>query len=219
MNFFLIEDNSMIAEGLKYSFEQNGYNLTIANNLKEAKINLTKFQYNLIILDIMLPDGNGASFFTDYLKSTNIPVLFLTAVDDEATIVDILNNGASEYMTKPFSTKELIARIKKILHTNEKNNILKINDFQYDFDKMLLTKKGQKINLTSLETKILNLLMLKIGKNVSRNILLDKIWQWTGNDVDDHTITVYLQRIRTKIGEDIIVTVKGIGYRIDNDEK
>lgn len=216
MNFLLIEDNNMIAEGLQYSFSQNGYHLTVVNSIKEAQSNLAKKQYDLIILDIMLPDGSGISFFNNYLKVTNIPVLFLTAVDDETTIVDILNNGASEYMTKPFSTKELMARIKKILHTNEKNNILKIKDFQYDFDKMLLTKNNQKINLTSLETKIFNLLMLNLGKNVSRNILLDKIWQWTGNDVDDHTITVYLQRIRTKIGEDIIVTVKGIGYRIDN---
>ena len=95
---------------------------------------------------------------------------------------------------------------------------IKIKDITYNYDKMEVYKNNQKIELSSLELKILNLLFNNINKVVTRNLLLDKIWEWTGNDVDDHTITVYLKRIREKINTDIIITVKGIGYRIDNEK-
>lgn len=217
MNFLLIEDNCAIADGLRYSFKQNGYHLEVVSNIKDAKLIINKCRFDLIILDIMLPDGNGTIFYKEYVKGLNIPVLFLTAIDDEDMVVDAFESGASEYMTKPFSTKELLIRIKRIL--NKKNNIIKVKDICYDLDKLSITKDSKNITLTSLETKILNLLFINIGKTVSRNLLLDKIWEWTGNDVDDHTITVYLKRIREKIGNDIIITVKGIGYRIDSDEE
>ena len=98
------------------------------------------------------------------------------------------------------------------------NSTIKIKDITYIYDKMEVYKNNQKIELSSLELKILNLLFNNINKVVTRNLLLDKIWEWTGNDVDDHTITVYLKRIREKINTDIIITVKGIGYRIDNEK-
>ena len=143
----------------------------------------------------------------------------MTAKDDEDDIVRGLDAGAEDYITKPFSIKELIARINKILLRNKKNTIIKIKDIEFDLDKMVAYKDKKEINLTSLELKILNLLFMNLNKVVTRNDIIEKIWEWTGNDVNDNTITVYLKRIREKLGTDIIITIKGIGYRIDEDEK
>ena len=120
-------------------------------------------------------------------------------------------------MTKPFSTKELLVRINKIILRNKKISIIKIKDIGFDLNKMIVKKDDNELELSSLELKILHLLFINIGKVVKRNTILDKIWEWTGNDVDDHTVTVYLKRIREKIGTDIIITIKGIGYRIDEE--
>ena len=145
----------------------------------------------------------------------NIPTIFLTAKDDEDDIVKGLEMGAEDYITKPFSVRELIARINKIVIKKKQNSILKIKDIEFDIDKMVVYKEGKEIQLTSLELKILHLLFLNLNKAVTRNYIIDKIWEWTGNDVNDNTVTVYLKRIREKLGSDIIVTIKGIGYRID----
>ena len=210
----LIEDNESISKGLKYSLEENNYNVKIANNIKTAKEGL-KNDIELIILDVSLPDGNGFDFYETYIKEKNIPTIFLTARDSEEDIVNGLNLGAEDYLTKPFSTKELIARMNKILSRNKKKNIIKIKDISFDIDKMEVKKDNSIVNLSSLELNILYMLFLNINKVVTRETLLDKIWKWTGNDVDDHTITVYLKRIKDKIGEDIITTIKKVGYRID----
>lgn len=116
-----------------------------------------------------------------------------------------------------FGVKELLARINKILLRGKKQSIIKIKDIKFDMDKMLVYKGDNEIDFTSLELKLLNLLFLNINKVVKRNEILDKIWEWTGNDVDDHTVTVYFKRIREKLGTEIISTVKGIGYRIDEE--
>ncbi len=210
----LIEDNESISKGLKYSLEENNYNIKIANNIKTAKEEL-KNNIELIILDVSLPDGNGFDFYETYIKEKNIPTIFLTARDSEEDIVNGLNLGAEDYLTKPFSTKELLARINKILSRNKKKNIIKIKDISFDIDKMEVKKDNSIVNLSSLELNILYMLFFNINKVVTRETLLDKIWEWTGNDVDDHTITVYLKRIKDKIGEDIITTIKKVGYRID----
>lgn len=143
----------------------------------------------------------------------NIPVIFLTACDIEENIVEVLNMGASDYITKPFRPLELIARINKILH----KKTIKIKDITIDMNKMIVTKNNEIINLTTLEYKILNLLIENINKVVTRDRIIDSIWEWTGNDVNDNTITVYMKRIREKLNSDIIVTIKGIGYRIDEE--
>lgn len=218
MNILLIEDNLNIIKGLKYSFDKNNYNLMYITNIKDTLNYLKENKLiDLIIIDITLPDGNGFDLYENYLKKLNIPTIFLTAKDDEDDIVKGLNIGGEDYITKPFSTKELLARINKILIRNKKNSIINIKDIKFDIDKMIVYKNNNIIDLTSLELKILHLLFLNINKTVSRLVILDKIWEITGNDVDDHTVTVYLNRIREKIGNDIIHTVKGIGYRIDEE--
>ena len=219
MKILLIEDNINIVKGLKYSFDKNNYELISKTSIKDAKDFLdTEIHIDLIILDITLPDGNGFDFFENEIKKLNIPTIFLTAKDDENDIVKGLNIGAEDYITKPFSTKELLARINKILLRSQKKSIIVIKDISFDMDKMVVTKSGKDLELTSLELKLLHLLFLNKNKVVTRNTILDKVWEWTGNFVDDHTITVYLKRIREKLETDIIVTVKGMGYRIDVDK-
>lgn len=219
MEILLVEDNLTIIKGLEYSFNKEKYSLKIATTLKEAVKMIDTIKINLIILDITLPDGNGLKFYENIIKKINIPTIFLTAQDDEETIVKGLNLGADDYMTKPFSTKELFARINKILLRYKKNTIINVKDIKFDMDKMIVYKQDKKVELTSLELKILHLLFLSLNKVVKRDYIIDKIWEWTGNDVNDNTVTVYLKRIREKIKTDIIITVKGIGYRIDKDEE
>ena len=219
MNILLVEDNLTIIKGLKYSFEKNDYNLICKTNIKDAiKLLMDNLKLDLIILDITLPDGNGFELFENNIKKLNIPTIFLTAKDDEDDIVKGLNIGVEDYITKPFSTKELLARINKILLRTKKQSVITVQDIKFDTDKMLVYKNDKILDLTSLEIKLLSLLFINIGKVVSRNTILDTIWDSTGNDVDDHTVTVYFKRIREKLGTNIIITVKGLGYRID-DEK
>lgn len=219
MNILLVEDNQTIIKGLKYSFEKNNYNLIYKTNIKDARKLLTdNLNLDLIILDITLPDGNGFELFENNIKKLNIPTIFLTAKDDEDDIVKGLNIGAEDYITKPFSTKELLARMNKILLRTKKKSIIVVKDIKFDTDKMIVYKNDKILELTSLEIKLLSLLFINIGKVVTRNTILDTIWDNTGNDVDDHTVTVYFKRIREKLGTNIITTVKGLGYRID-DEK
>lgn len=219
MEILLVEDNLTIVKGLEYSFKQENYNLNVATNLKQAINILKDKKINLIILDITLPDGNGIAFYESTICKLNIPTIFLTAQDDEETIVKGLNLGAEDYITKPFSTKELFARINKILLRNRKNTIINVKNIKFDMDKMIVYKNENRIDFTSLELKILYLLFSNLNKVVKREDIIEKIWEWTGNDVNDNTVTVYLKRIREKLEEDIITTVKGIGYRVDKNEE
>lgn len=217
MKILLVEDNDNIIKGLEYAFLKNGYQLESQTNIKDTLVYLKHNRPELIILDVSLPDGDGFTLFESTIQKEDIPTLFLTARDDESDVVKGLNLGAEDYMTKPFSTKELLARINKILLRKQRISVIKIKDIEFDLDKMAVYKKDKIIDLSSLELKILHLLFMNINKVVRRNTILDKIWEWTGNDVDDHTVTVYLKRIREKLGTDIIVTMKGIGYRIDEE--
>ncbi len=215
MNILLVEDNESIAESLVYTFKINNYHLDYKTTMKDAIEYLNNNTPELIILDVSLPDGDGFNLYEDSIKKSQIPVIFLTARDDEDDIIKGLDLGAEDYITKPFSTRELLARVNKIILRNKKSSVIKVKDISFDLDKMVVSKNNIKVELSSLELKILHLLFINIGSVVSRNTILEKIWEWTGNDVDDHTITVYLKRIREKLGTDIIITIKGIGYRID----
>ncbi len=215
MDILLIEDNQTITKGLTYTFSNTNYNLVSASSIEEAKQILTTKIPKLILLDVTLPDGNGFDLYEEKIKILNIPTIFLTAKDTEDDIVKGLELGAVDYITKPFSTRELLARINRIL--SSKQSTIKVKNITFNFDKMEVFKNDEIINLTSLETKILYLLFTNINKVVKREYLIEYIWNLTGNDINDNTITVYLKRIREKLGIDIIKTVKGIGYRIDEE--
>lgn len=217
MNILLIEDNLVIANGLEYAFKKNNYNIFILSRVDDSIRYLDDNIPDLIILDVSLPDGNGFDLYENVIKKKEIPTIFLTASDLEDDVIKGLNLGADDYMTKPFSMKELLVRVNRIILRNKKVSIIKVKDISIDLDKMIVYKNNVVVDLSSLELKILHLLFININKVVRRDIILDKIWEWTGNDVDNHTVTVYLKRIREKIGSDIIVTIKGIGYRIDEE--
>ena len=216
MKILIVEDNKSIGKGLKYFLIQENYEVELIDNYTDALKELNN-KYNLVILDVNLPDGNGFDLFENVIKEKNIPTIFLTAKDDEDDIVHGLNSGAEDYITKPFSTKELLARINRILMREQKKNIVKVKDISFDVDKMCVYKNDNKVELTSLELKLLYLLFINLNKVVKRATILDTIWEITGNDVDDHTVTVYFKRIREKLDTDIIKTIKGIGYLIDEE--
>lgn len=217
MKILLVEDNKSISDGLKFYFKKNNLNLEVRESLKDAKTFINNhLNLDLIILDLMLPDGSGFSLYEDFIKSIQIPVIFLTAKDNEDDIVKGLNMGAEDYITKPFSSKELLARVLKVLNRNKKN-IIKVKDISFDLNTYLLIRDDKDINLTPLELKLITYMFLNINKTVSRASLIDKVYEWTGNDIDDHTVTVYFNRLRDKIKSNIIVTVKGVGYRIDEE--
>lgn len=217
MKILLVEDNKSIAKGLIYSLEQNAYQIVHKQTVEETIKILKQESFDLIILDVTLPDGNGFELYKKIEEKHKIPTIFLTAKDEEDDIVKGLELGAEDYVTKPFSMRELLARIGKVLNKNEKKTKIKVKDISCDLDKMCIYQNDKQVNLTSLELKILLLLFNNLNKVVTREMMIEKIWDWTGNDVYDNTVTVYLKRIREKIGTDIITTIKGIGYRIDEE--
>lgn len=216
MLILLVEDNKSITKALIYNLEQSNYKVLSAENIVEAQKMLATEKINLIILDITLPDGSGFDLYRD-IKTKNISTIFLTAMDDEDNVVKGLELGAEDYITKPFSTRELLARINKIFLREKKNNIIKIKDITCDLDKMCVYKGEKQISLSSLELKILMLLFTNLNKVITREYIIEKIWDWTGNDVYDNTVTVYMKRIREKLETPIITTIKGVGYRIDEE--
>ena len=217
----LVEDNETIILGLKYTLEQERFEVDIAKNVVSAKAKINKEEYNLFLLDISLPDGEGYEICKEIKQNKNAPVIFLTAKDEETDVVQGLDMGADDYVVKPFRTRELISRINSVLRRYEKNtnneNIIKCKNILIDTNNMKVYKDEEEIILTSLEYKILLMLFNNKGILVTREKILDKIWDVAGNFVNDNTLTVYVKRIREKIDDKdgkIIQTVRGIGYRV-----
>ena len=213
MKILLVEDNKSIIKGLEYAFAQNGYSCEYCLSLDEA-VRKAPFNYDAAVLDIMLPDGNGFDLFKKISRYSDLPVIFLTAVDDEDSVVNGLELGADDYITKPFSTRELIARIKRVANKNSKKNIITVSGVTLDLDKSAVFENGKQLELTALEYKLLSLLMQNAGKVVTRELIFEKIWDVSGNFVNDNTLTVYIKRIRKKHYADIIKKVKGMGYHV-----
>ncbi len=211
MKILLVEDNLDIVSNLTTLLSNNNYLVEYATTIKEALKKLNK-TYSLVILDISLPDGLGTDLFLEIKKNYQIPSIFLTAKDLESDIVNGFNLGIDDYITKPFLSGELLARINKILNVNK---LIKVSNITIDTNKMIVLKDNQEINLTSLEYQLLLLLFTNLNKVITRDKIIDKIFDLTGNDVYDNTITVYIKRIREKLDTDIIKTVKGVGYRVD----
>lgn len=225
MNIFLLEDDEAIGIGLKYSLENEGYTVTIATSVKSAFeiINIEKFA--LYILDLTLPDGSGYDVCKKIKTIGDFPVIFLTAYDDEVNVVMGLELGADDYISKPFRVKELIARIKSVLrrYNRESKGIIKIGNILINTNKATVFKNGQEVILTAMEYKLFLILLNNRGNILSRNKLLEYIWDVEGDFVNDNTLTVYIKRLRDKIEDDpsapmIIKTIRGLGYVIENDK-
>ena len=169
-----------------------------------------------MIIDVTHPDAYGFELYEEIKKYNNSPVIFLTALDDENNIVKGLELGAEDYITKPFSTRELIARIRRITRKKDvSRNVIVSGDISVDLDAKTVSKNGELIELTALEYRILSMLAQNMGMTVTRDVILQKIWDISGNYVNDNTLTVYIKRIRQKLDTDSIKTVKGIGYRME----
>ena len=218
----LIEDEKNIQISIVYYLQNEGFKINSANNIKEAYEKIENNMYNLILLDVTLPDGNGFDLYKKVIKNKNIPVIFLTALDEEKDIVKGFKLGAEDYITKPFHAGELLYRIKNVLrHTKNINQdeIIKIKNIKINLSKKLVLKNDKEIELTALEFKILQMLFENRGRIISRTQILEYIWDENENFVNDNTLTVYIKRIREKIEDDpnnaeIIRTVRGIGYKI-----
>ena len=226
MKLFVLEDDAAIGMGLSYSLKNEGYDVTVAKNVKSAYEILNKETFSLYILDLILPDGSGYDVCREIKKSGDFPVIFLTAYDDEVNVVMGLELGADDYISKPFRVKELLARIKSALRRYSKDSpdgIVSVGSIKVNTNEAKIYKNGAEIILTAMEYKLLLIFINNRGKVLSRQRLLEDIWDVAGDFVNDNTLTVYIKRLRDKIEEDpakpqIIKTVRGLGYIID-DEK
>ena len=215
----LLEDDTMIASGILYALESEGYETNHATRIKDARSLIEHYNFDLAIIDMQLPDGTGFDV-SEIFKNTATSVIFLTVVDDENTIVRAFDEGAEDYIVKPFRIRELLARVRRILSANKKNgekdNIIYIGHATIHTDEAKVYVNDKIIELTALEYRLLLIFASNKGILLTRQQILDKIWDADGNFVEDNTLTVYVKRLREKLGEAIhIETVRGMGYRVD----
>lgn len=225
MKIFLLEDDDAIGIGLTYSLENEGYKVTLAKTVKSAMDIIEKDEFALYILDLTLPDGSGYDVCKRIKQIGDFPIIFLTAFDDEVNVVMGFDYGADDYIAKPFRVKELLVRIKSVLRRYNKESldgIVKIKDLIINTNEAKVYKGNEEIVLTAMEYRLLLILLNNRGSVLSRNQLLENIWDIEGDFVEDNTLTVYIKRLRDKIEEDptkpvYIKTIRGLGYVIEND--
>jgi DNA-binding response OmpR family regulator len=216
----LVEDDSGIVENLTEFLEGEGFSTKSVSGQKEALAWLEKNSCELVLLDISLSDGNGFAVCTYIKQNTDIPVIFLTASGDEYSVVSGLYMGADDYISKPFRPRELISRINNVLRRAGKaQTVLESGDVVIDTTKAQVRKNGKEIYLSALEYRILLVLFHNKGILLTREMLLEEIWDMAGEFVNDNTLTVYIKRLREKIETDaanpkIIKTVRGMGYKV-----
>lgn len=212
---FLVEDDDAIAKNLKLLLDTEGFTVTHAATKKEAIELLQMHRFDLALVDISLPDGNGFTVCTEIKETQNIPVIFLTASGDEGSVVTGLNMGADDYITKPFRPRELIARMKAALRkSGSASTAFQVGNLQVDIASGIVRKNGEDLFLSPLEYRLLLLFINNPQSIITRSRLLDELWDAAGEFVNDNTLTVYIKRLREKIEEDatnpqIILTVRG----------
>ena len=216
-NILVVEDDVSLSAGLTYALEKEGYCVTHCRNAADALKKAAEFHFDLALLDMQLPDGSGKEIALQ-LKPCNTPIIYLTIVDDEEEIVKSLEDGAKDYMTKPFRMRELLARIKKALNEEKENgDILNIGEAVIDVSAGKVFINKQLIPLTALEYRLLLIFAQNKSVLLKREQILERIWDISGNFVEDNTLTVYVNRLREKLGDGVsITTVRGIGYRVDS---
>ncbi|MGG7165562.1 response regulator transcription factor [Clostridium ihumii] len=221
----LVEDDRAVALAVIYSLKKEGFVVEHALNLKSAREKLNDGD-DLILLDLMLPDGDGYEFCSEVREAGNeIPIIFMTACDEESNVVTGLDLGADDYVTKPVKIKELVSRINAVLRRKrnftkviDSRKIIKSNGIELDKGAHSVRKNGEDISLTVNEFKLLLLLMENAPNVLTRNFILEKLWDIDGNYIDANALSVYIKRLREKIEYDsknptLIATVRGVGYK------
>ncbi|NMS91822.1 response regulator transcription factor [Clostridioides difficile] len=223
LKLLIVEDDSTISFGIKYALEQEGFSVDIAKDLLNGKEMISSNEYGMILLDVTLPDGTGYELCQYTREFSQIPIIFLTACDEEVNIVMGLDMGGDDYITKPFRIRELISRIKAVLRRKgntleEAKKMLRFGDLNIYTLEARVYKNEKEIFLTSAEYKLLLILIQNKNTVLSRTQILEKLWDVTYDFVNDNTLTVYIKRLREKIGDDLcepiyIETVRGLGYK------
>lgn len=227
MTVLVVEDDEMILEGLQYSLKQEEYEVVSATDVAGAlEILQTGTSLDFCLLDVMLPDGNGFTICDRIRKDSDVPILFLTACDDEVSTVRALELGADDYIAKPFRIRELLARMKAILRRTGSDRgaatdsrVVWVGNNKVDIRSARVYRDGEEIILTAMEYKLLLVFLNHRGQILTRTQILDQIWDEAGDYVNDNTLTVYIKRLREKLGDaednQIIQTIRGTGYRMD----
>jgi DNA-binding response OmpR family regulator len=210
----IVEDDAIIASGLVYALEQEGYTVTHCKNVSEARNCVLSENFDLAVLDMQLPDGTG--FDVKKALKPQTSAIFLTVVDDEGNIIRAFNEGADDYITKPFRLRELLARIKRTLNKSENSPAIKLGNVIIDTQAGKAYIGENLLDLTALEYRLLLTFASNKGQMLTRSQILESIWDSAGNFVEDNTLTVYIKRLREKLGDSAnIETIRGIGYRAD----
>lgn len=228
----LVEDDEALAMGIEYSLKNEDFNVYVGNTIKESKKIFMENPIDLILLDVTLPDGNGYDLCKYIREKSQVPIIFLTACDDEVNIVLGLDMGGDDYITKPFRLREMISRIKAVMRrknfaadkklvekkSEASSNIIQSNGIEIHTLKTQVFKEEKEIFLTPVEYKLLCLFIQNPNITLKREVILEKLWDSSGEFVDDNTLSVYIKRLREKIEDNdshikSIVTVRGIGYK------
>ncbi len=223
----LLEDDSSLVDGLCYSLKKSGYEVETAGCVREAKEFLARRQYDLLLLDVTLPDGTGFQVCEAVrAQGDQVPIIFLTASDEEINVIRGLDSGGDDYVGKPFKLGELLSRIRALLRragvkqAEEKirgEDSLVCGEIRIDFAGNRVFLRGEKLELTQIEYRLLSLLVRSCGRVVTREIIFENLWDYSGNFVDDNTLSVYIRRLREKVEKDPskpehLITARGFGY-------
>lgn len=225
MTVLVVEDDEIIREGLKFALRQESYDVVTASTVSEAVEQIRHCpDIGFYLLDIMLPDGDGYQVCREIRKRSQAPILFLTACDDEVHTVMALEQGADDYISKPFRIRELMARMKAILRRTSgqgeiAQNVIQVGRNQINLQTGRVFADQEEITLTAMEYKLLLIFVNHRGQTLSRGQILEAIWDEAGDFVNDNTLSVYIKRLRKKLGDtpegQIIRTVRGLGYRME----
>ena len=220
MNILLVEDDAPLAMGIEYALKKQGFSVSIAKSVSEANV-LFNNKVDLILLDVTLPDGNGYDFCKEARLTSAVPIIFMTALDDEPNVVFGLDIGGDDYITKPVRTSELVSRINALMRRqksyskSDNTRYLSSGNIAVEPLKCKVSVNREEVYLTAVEYKLLLVLLENKGKVLSRNVIIEKLWDIDGNFVDYNTLNVYIKRLREKIefgAEKHIETVRGMGY-------
>ena len=207
----IVEDDRPLAQGIQMALSQGGRTIRLAHTLADARAQLAAEPFDLMVLDLNLPDGNGLTLLEELRRTSDLPVLILSANDMEMDQVTGLEQGADDYVTKPFSLAILRARVNNLLRERRKTGVVDLPPFSFDFQQMVFARENSPLELSKTEQRLLRLLVENRGRTLSREVLLDRVWD-SGEFVDENALSVAVKRLRSKLVDAPIKTVYGVGY-------